>query len=78
MPKQGINEWWAIKHPDGCIAPKYTARTKDRCKRNMYYDADPNGSVNIILWEKEFKKLGYRAVKVRITEIQEWGGSDER
>lgn len=68
MPKQGINEWWAVAAPYGGI---YIASITDDPAYAMEKCVKALGKN--VKNAQELQSLGHRVVKVRITEIQEWG-----
>lgn len=68
--KQGLNEWWAIKSPLGILITFYIGENENYVQGDFLISLGMNAdedSWNILT------KEGYRAVKIRITEIKEWG-----
>jgi len=57
-----MNDWWAIKAPEGFFYTRSTERTKSYCIKCFC----PKLGMS---WRK-LSKLGYRAVKIRIVEME--------
>ena len=89
MTTQRGNEYYAIEYPEGWIPVFYMNHLRREAigelvawmkRQTRKYDADKRdwiyeyeGCSDKEIW-RDCRKQGYRAVKVRVCEINKWGG----
>jgi hypothetical protein len=65
---------WAIKNPDGVIMSETLSDTKDDALMELFDQMDDafRGEFwkDLVGSRKEYKRLGFRAVKVKLTEVK--------